>query len=147
MRKLSTTPNPVLYVEDEENDVFLMQLAFERAGRPAPLVVVSDGAEAVNYLSGNGHPGGARPDCLPCLVLLDLNLPMMSGFEVLCWIRSQPALKALPVVIFSSSGQPKDKERAQELGASDYLVKPLDMGRLDDTVRQLVERWLKQTKG
>jgi two-component system response regulator len=114
----------VLYVEDEENDAYFMQLAFRRAGKGESLRVVVDGQAAIDYLSGCGPFGNRLKYPLPTAVLLDLNLPTVSGFQVLTWIRQQPAFQQLPVVIFSSSARVEDRLKAKELGASDYLEKP-----------------------
>lgn len=133
----------LLYVEDEENDAYLLQLWFRRMGTRQSLRIVEDGPKAISYLSTAGAAGEGGFDPLPCLVLLDLNLPGISGFDVLTWIRTQPRLKDLPVVIFSSSSKPEDQERARELGANDYVVKPVDMSRMTQTLQGLYDRWMK----
>jgi CheY-like chemotaxis protein len=138
----NTAPSPVLYVEDEENDVLLVQLGFKRGGINRPLKVATDGKGAVDYLSGTGSFSDRIKHPLPCLVMLDLNLPRLNGLEVLQWIRSQSQFKELPVVIFSSSGQPDDVERARELGANDYVVKPPNLTGVVEMVRTLQGRWL-----
>src|SRR5262245_28825507 len=115
---------PVLYAEDEDNDVFLMRRAFERAGVENALQVVGDGTKAIQYLSGAGEFADRRRFPMPCLVLLDLNLPRRSGLEVLKWLREQPALQELPVVMLTSSLQDCDIGSAYNLGANGYLVKP-----------------------
>jgi CheY-like chemotaxis protein len=132
-----TKPAPVLYVEDEENDVLFMKRAFASLSISHPLRVARDGREAIEYLK---NLGPAEPK--PCLVLLDLNLPLISGFEVLDWIRAHPAYLSLPVVIISSSGQPTDKIKAREKGANDYSIKPATPSQLGDFARRVKERWL-----
>lgn len=107
----------LLLVEDSEDDVFLMQRAFQKAQLNAPLQVASDGPEATRRLSDEAQP-------LPDLVLLDLNLPVQSGLEVLRWIRSQPRLKDLPVYVYSASIRSQDADRARAAGATEFLVKP-----------------------
>jgi CheY-like chemotaxis protein len=109
----------VLYVEDEEDDIFFMRRAFAKAGCADAFHAVKDGKRAITYLSGEN---GECPS--PQVILLDLNLPLVSGFEVLEWIRRQPHFQSLPVIIFSSSGRPEDRSRAEALGANDYLLKP-----------------------
>jgi len=134
----------VLYVEDEENDVIFMRRAFRRAGVEGWLKVVGDGQTAMEYLSGRGLFGDRLNYPLPALVLLDLNLPTVSGFQVFNWIRQQPQFQQLPVVIFSSSSRPEDRLKAKELGASDYLEKPdsgLDFGTVLETLKR---KWLAQ---
>lgn len=111
----------VLYAEDDENDVFLIQRAAMKAGLPARLHIVPDGSAAVDYLA-NALASSATP--LPALVLLDLNMPRLSGLEVLAWIRRQPALNGIPVVIFTSSNHEGDQAEARRLGVDAYVVKP-----------------------
>jgi CheY-like chemotaxis protein len=133
-----------LYVEDEEDDVHFMRRAFRRAGQEERLRVVKDGKEAIDYLSGRGVFGNRLDYPLPSLVLLDLNLPMVSGFQVLEWIREQPEFQQLPVVIFSSSSWPEDRHKASELGANDYLEKPdsgLEFGAVLETLNR---KWFAQ---
>lgn len=134
-------PKPVLYVEDEENDALFMQIAFKRAGIRHPLAVATDGERGLEYLTRDGD----QPP--PCLVLLDLNLPRMSGMELLEWIRQQPSLASLPVIIFTSSDQPKDQERAKLLGADDYIVKPADVNQIGEIIRSLLTRWCGPKEG
>jgi len=113
----------VLYVEDEESDAFLLKHCFQRIGIENPFQLVTDGERAIQYLSG-GPPYAERQRFpLPCLILLDLNLPRRNGFEVLEWRREHPVAKLIPVVIFTSSHNPEDVRRAYELGAAGYLTK------------------------
>ena len=114
---------PILYAEDEENDILFMERAFHFAGVANPLVTVPNGQLAVEYLASLRDQDRAL---FPCLVLLDLNLPLKSGLEVLKWIREQPALANLPVIVVSGSNLQSDKARAKELGARDYFVKDAD---------------------
>ncbi len=138
-------PAPALfYVEDEDNDVFFLKRALGRAGVTVRLTSVTDGDKAIEYLSGR-PPYEARE--LPRLVLLDLNLPARSGFEVLEWLRQQPGLSALPVVIFSSSGRPEDREKARRLGANDYMLKPASSAQFTALVTDLWTRWLSPEAG
>ncbi len=133
---------PVLYVEDEESDVYLTKLCFAESGLEQPLVVMRDGDQAIQYLSGQGPYADRKQYPLPCLVLLDLNLPRVSGLEVLSWIRGQPSLKDLPVVLYTSSSLPRDREQALELGASDCVIKPPDYFQFLEFTKKLKERWL-----
>jgi CheY-like chemotaxis protein len=132
----------VLYVEDEPDDVFFMQRAFKAAAIGHSLITVGDGQQAISYLSGSGCFGDRTTYPLPSLVLLDLNLPERSGFEVLEWMRQQSELNDVTVVIFSSSGRPEDLQKAQTLGASGYFIKPPSGLDFTDIARQLHERWL-----
>jgi CheY-like chemotaxis protein len=136
------TSTVILYVEDEETDVMLLRHVFSRAGITNLLKTVKDGKAAKDYLAGNPPFADRRAHPSPGLVLLDLNLPYWSGFEVLAWIRQQPMLRWLPVVIFSSSSRPDDITRAYEAGANSYLVKPNSLADLTALVQGLRNFWL-----
>ncbi len=130
----------ILQVEDEEADIFLLQRVFQRAGIESPLHAVTDGQMAIDYLLGNGEFADRDKHPLPCLVLLDLKLPRLSGLELLDWIRNQPGLANLVVVVFSSSAQPQDVERAYSLGANSYIQKPASMEQSLE-IAQLLKGW------
>lgn len=114
----------ILLAEDDPNDVFFMQRAFAKAGASLPLQVVGNGRETVEYLSGTGKFADRSEFPLPSLVLLDLKLPYMSGFDVLMWIRMQPSIKDIAVIVLTSSSEERDQQMAAELGAKAYFVKP-----------------------
>jgi CheY-like chemotaxis protein len=130
----------VLYVEDEENDVFFMQMAFEKTGMNWLLQSVPDGPKAIAYLAGAGPYADRERHPLPSVVLLDLNLPGCSGFEVLQWLREQPQFQQLPAVIFSSSGRQEDRDKAQALGANGYIEKPVSGLAFPAVVHELRRR-------
>lgn len=132
----------ILQVENNPDDVFRVQQSFRKAGVTATVHTVGDGDAAVAYL-GCQPPYQTRSDCpLPSLVLLDLDLPRRSGFEVLTWVRSQPGLRRLPVVVFSSSEEPRDVARAYDAGANSYLVKPVSTEAMDGMAATLSAYWL-----
>jgi len=133
---------PILYAEDEQDDVIFMERAFRQAGIEHPLHTVSDGGEVIAYLCGKGKYGNRDEYPMPGLVLLDLDMPETSGFDVLKWIRSTPAVSTLPVLVLTSSSQPSDIERASLLGANGYLVKPGKPERLVDVVKAFKDYWL-----
>ncbi len=135
---------PILYAEDEGDDALLLEFAFERAPIPNSLKIVTNGDEAVAYLSGEGFYADRRQYPLPGLVLLDLKMPRRSGLQVLQWIRQQPHLAALPVVIYTSSEDPGDLQQAEALGANEYLIKPSSVGQIAKLIRRLTQRWLSQ---
>lgn len=137
-------PGTILYAEDEPNDILFLELAFKKAGLLHPLKTVTDGEQAQEYLAGAGAFTDRALHPFPCLVLLDINMPRQSGFEVLEWIRRQPGFKSLPVLIFTSSSHPEDMEKARQLAADDYLVKPSDPRKLVDLVKSLRDRWLSE---
>lgn len=107
-----------------------------------PLVIVTDGAEAIAYLRGEGSFADRSRHPLPCFLLLDLNLPRKSGLEVLADLRQRHSAGQLPVVMFSSSDALQDKERAAALGANDYRVKPATWDDFCAVVRDLKATWL-----
>ncbi|HVV71971.1 MAG TPA: PAS domain S-box protein, partial [Verrucomicrobiae bacterium] len=114
----------VLYVEDEESDAIFMRRAFAAKGMGSALQVVGDGRAAIEYLSGTEKYADRQEYPLPSLVLLDLNLPQVPGFEVLKWMRNHPDFARTPVVIFSSSTREDDRTKAKELGADEFVAKP-----------------------
>ena len=127
----------MLYVEDEESDVFFMRRAFRRSGVKWQLHTVPDGREAVAYLLGHGQYSDRKVYPTPDIVLLDLNLPLVSGFEVLATLRGESQYANLPVVVFSSSGRPEDRSRASQLGANGYILKPSSGSDFYQTVAEL----------
>jgi len=130
---------PILIAEDDEADVFLLRRAMERAGVHVPAAFVRDGLEAVEYLRKRTEP----PACgnPPELMVLDIKLPRMDGFEVLEYLQAEPALRPRHVIILSSSEQPQDVRRAAALGVEHYLVKPTDSKELVGIVNRLADYW------
>jgi len=110
-----------LLVEDSPDDSFFFQRALKKGNIPCNLKHVTDGRMAIDFL----RDCQARPDLLPDIVFLDLKMPVVNGFEVLEWLRSQPPLPSTPVVVLSGSNEESDKRRAKELGAAGYIVKPV----------------------
>ena len=133
---------PVLYVEDDPNDVFFMQRAFHKTSALPPLQVVTHGQQALDYVEGRGIFTDRDRYPLPCLILLDLNLPQISGFEVLRRLRAHPVWRDLPVAIVSSSDLQQDIEKAKQLGANEYLIKPRDPSQFTELLAVLKRRWL-----
>src|SRR6266403_440716 len=127
----------ILLAEDDSNDVLLIQRAFQKAGLRNILKVARDGEQAINYLSGKGIYSNREQYPLPFLLLLDLKMPGTDGFEVLEWLRSEPELKRLLVVVLTSSNLQADVDHAYELGANSYLVKPVSF----DEMLHLVQRF------
>jgi CheY-like chemotaxis protein len=132
----------IVLAEDDPNDVLLIRRALARANIANPVAVVADGEAAVAYLEGLDANGDPSPHGAPVLLLLDLKMPRLSGFEVLEWLRAQPALGRLPVVVLTSSREMTDINRAYELGANSYLVKPGSPDELLEIVRTLGMYWL-----
>ena len=133
--------NPVslLLAEDDETDVLFFRRSLKEADVTNPLHVAHDGQDAVDFLSRARPP---EADTLPGLIVLDLQMPRLSGFEVLAWLRAQPVLGIIPVFVFSSSPNPHDIERAYVLGANAYMVKPPSLAdRLE--IARFIKQWLK----
>jgi len=132
----------VLLAEDDPDDVLLTQIAFEKARLANPLVVVRDGEEVISYLKGEGGYGDREKYPIPILLLLDLKMPKINGFQVLEWLQTRPELSGVAVAIMTSSDSDPDMTRAYQLGASSYLVKPPDAEALLALVQRLHAYWL-----
>lgn len=136
----------ILLVEDEANDVFLMEHAFGKASVPVQLQVARDGREALRYLRGEAKYADRELHPLPCLTLLDLNLPYVGGLEVLKQIREDPHLRKLIVVVLTSSVADSDIEPAYELGVNSYLAKPNNLEEVQELVELLGQYWLNKNR-
>ena len=127
-------PTAVLHVEDDPNDAFLFRHALGKAELPLEIQHVCNGQQAIDYLSGKGDFSDRTQFPLPRLVLLDLKLPLLNGFEVLAWARSHNEFQRLPVFVLSSSDLPEDVSEAKRLGADDFFVKT---DTFDDVIQAL----------
>jgi CheY-like chemotaxis protein len=125
----------VLLIEDNRDDVFLMERAVKKAGVDWNLQIARDGQEALDFFAGTGKFADRNQFPLPSLVFLDLKLPYVGGFEVLTAIQNQVEHKDRPVVILTSSPEERDQQRALELGAKAYLIKP----PTEDVLRKIAE--------
>jgi CheY-like chemotaxis protein len=126
-------PPAILLAEDDPLDIDLAHVAFARAGWPHPLTVARDGAEALERMAGPAPPAVA---------LLDLKMPGMSGLDLLRARRADPRLRAVPVVVLSSSPEPSDVAACYDAGANAYLVKPAGLGMLAEVAGAVVAAWL-----
>jgi len=129
--------NAILLVEDCSEDASLVQIAFKRWGVNNPIMVVPDGELAIDYLSGQGRYADRSEYPQPCLALLDLNLPQMSGFDVLAWLRGRHQFADLPVVVLSGTQDPTHFDKAHQLGANACVVKTNDLAELHDLIVHL----------
>jgi len=122
----------LLLAEDADDDAFFFKRMFEKTGTSFSFHHVFNGAAAIEFLRN-----ALKTKQLPQIIFLDLKMPLANGFDVLNWIREQKLPASMPVYILSGSEQQEDKDRARELGAVDYLVKPIsknDLGRILETV-------------
>lgn len=133
---------PILQVDDDANDVFLLQHALKKMGVANPVQVASDGQEAIDYLQGAGKFADRGRFPFPCLVLLDLKLPYVMGLDVLRWVRQQPGTTALTVIMLTASGSDADIAEAYCLGANAFLTKPSEERRLEEMVKAIKDFWL-----
>jgi CheY-like chemotaxis protein len=137
------TVTPILLVEDDPTDFRLIQRAFGKLNNGFRMFRLTNGDEVVSYLSGDGPYENRAAHPIPAVVLLDLKIPRRSGFEVLEWLRGQPSgLNRLPVIVLTSSRHSTDINRAYDLGANSYLVKPDSGTQLDELVEQFRTYWL-----
>ena len=142
LRPSTNRVGTVLLVEDNNDDAFFIERACHSADIPHSLNIVHDSQAAVDYLSGaNGYEDRERHP-LPDLILLELNLPRRTGPEILEWLRAQPTLRHLPVVILTASTDHPDIERAYELGVSSCLVKDADTAQLFEATWIILKYWL-----
>lgn len=131
----------ILLVEDSPDDRAFAKTAFQLAEIDAELVVVEDGETAGRYLRHQGEFAGPGRASRPAVVLLDLRLPAVDGYEVLAELRRDPQLATLPVVVFTTSNSPEDIDRCYALGCNSYLVKPSQLGPLVAALRDLGRYW------
>ncbi len=132
----------ILIAEDDPGDAFLLERAFSKSGFTFSLTFVHDGQDAIDYLSGVGRYEDRAKYPIPDLLLLDLKMPRMDGFEVLQWLRHQPGLSRMLVIVLTSSDQTRDINRAYELGANSYLVKPIELRDLENLANVVQSYWM-----
>jgi two-component system response regulator len=132
----------VLLVEDNPRDAELTIRAFKRNHLADRIFHVQDGAEALDFLFGRGNYAGRPVVALPRVILLDLKLPKVNGLEVLRRIKSDPHLQIIPVVIVTSSAEDPDLEKAYDLGANSYVIKPVQFEAFMDAMSKLGIYWL-----
>src|SRR5438067_2238133 len=136
----------VLLAEDREDDILLIQKAFEAGGISCVLQVARDGEEVIDYMEGRGRYSDRDEYPLPDLLLLDIKMPKMDGFEVLKWMRAQPELKSLRIVVLTSSSDIRDVNVAYRLGANSFMVKEWDFANVLHLSKVIREYWLNLSK-
>ena len=136
----------ILLVDDDENDVLLMRMAFEKSGLPNTIQWASDGAEAVAYLNGEGAYANRQLYPFPEVLIVDLKMPRMTGIELLTWIRDHPEYRVIPTIILTSSRLDADIQAAYNLGANTYMIKPASLENLAKMVKAVHEYWALSVK-
>jgi CheY-like chemotaxis protein len=130
----------ILLVDDNPHDVVLIRLAFRKVGIIDTIQLVKDGTEALRYLQGEGAYADRHQYPVPTLILLDLKMPQTNGFEVLEWVKQQPHLNAISIVVMSGSKNDADINKARDLGATAYLIKPTrfeDLVKMMETIKEV----------
>ena len=136
------TERPILLVEDNPDDEALTLRAFSKNHITNQVVVARDGIEAIDYLFGEGNHAGRDLSLMPAVILLDLKLPRLDGFEVLQRVRTAPRTRLLPIVVLTTSREQRDIYKAYSLGANSYIRKPVDFEKFIRTVSELGRYWL-----
>jgi CheY-like chemotaxis protein len=137
---------PILLVEDNPDDAFMATRALIQAGVSQPVIHLQNGEEAVNYLSGNPPYEDRAKYPLPSLMLLDLKMPRLSGFDVLSWLQTRVDVRDIPVVVLTGSVRTEDRDEAEKRGAVGYRIKPVAFSELVEIARQVEARWLSETE-
>ncbi len=132
----------ILQVEDNENDILLTHLAFKKCRIANRLIIAHDGVEALDFLFRRGSYAQRDPEENPALILLDLKLPFIDGFEVLKEIRTNESSHEIPVIVLTSSLEETDQAKSQELGANQYYRKPVSFDKFVELIQQICSTWL-----
>ena len=132
----------ILLVEDSQFDVELLQHAFRKAGLSRPMHVVRDGVDAMSYLLGIGEYVDRQTYPAPNILIIDLNMPRFNGLELLTWLRTQPDLQHLLVVVLTGTGRQHDIDIAYRMGAKSYLVKPTQADEFQSLINSFYDYWI-----
>jgi len=136
----------ILIVDDDENDIFFVQRAFTEINVHCTFQVLKNGQAVVDYLQGHGEYANREKHPLPMMILMDLKMPIMDGFQVLEWLRARPGIKVIPTIVFSSSDLPADITRAYALGANSFMTKSVTYDGLLLKLQTLSQYWLEHCK-
>ena len=131
----------VLVAEDDESDAFLMQRAFHSFGLMRPPHIVGDGGEAIAYIAGEGRYSDRMAFPCPALIILDLKMPRVDGFQVLKWLNEHPDFRVIPTIVLSSSADPRDVKHSYCLGANGYLCKPSGFADFKEMLGKVIAYW------
>ena len=138
MKEGTTT---ILIVEDEPHDIEFLVRAFQRSGLKNPVQSVSNGEEAIAYLSGSGKYADRIAHPFPRIVMTDLKMPQMGGLELLRWMHGNPRCRIVPTIVFTSSTSQADVDAAFDYGACGFMVKPVAFDELESMVKTMVDYW------
>jgi CheY-like chemotaxis protein len=136
----------ILIAEDSEDDALLLKRAFRKIGLKNPFHILTDGAEVLKYLKGEGQYEDRQQYPFPSVLFTDVKMPRVSGFDILQWLREHPECRVIPTIVFSSSDETNDVTKAYELGANAYFVKPSSLGELEEMLRYAYEFWARCAK-
>ena len=132
---------PILIAEDDEDEALLLEHALKAIGISNPVLMVDNGEHVIAYLKGEGQFADRATFPLPAVLITDLKMPAVGGFELLEWLRHNPRFAIIPTLVFSNSSEPQDIQRAYALGANAYLVKPPGMEQLEAMMRTTFDFW------
>ncbi len=135
------TDLPILIAEDDENDAFILQRALRNAGFHNPFHISPDGADVIRYLKGEAPYHDREKFHFPRIIITDLKMPNIDGFELLEWLKNHEHCNIIPRLVFSSSQQPQDVSRAYRLGANSYLLKPATFEELVEQLKVVLRYW------
>ena len=136
----------ILIAEDSQDDAFFLERAFRKIGMKNPVQILTDGAEVLDYLNAKGKYENRTKYPFPSVMFIDIKMPRVNGFEVLQWLKDHQECRVIPTMVFSSSEQPEDIERAYQLGANAYFVKPNSTEQLADLLRCAYDFWARCAK-
>jgi CheY-like chemotaxis protein len=131
----------ILIAEDSEDDAYFLRRAMEKIGWKNPVQILTDGGEVMDYLKGDGQYEDRSRYPFPSVMFIDIKMPRVNGFEVLKWLKEHEQCKVVPTIVFSSSDEPEDIERAYQLGANAYFVKPATADKLERMLRCAYDFW------
>lgn len=132
---------PILIAEDDENDALIIERALRKAGFANPFHVCSDGTDVIAYVTGKPPYEDRQKFVFPRILITDLKMPKMDGLELLEWLKNNPACGIIPTIVLTASRQESDIQKAYQLGANSYLVKPTSFDRLTHILRMTLEYW------
>lgn len=131
----------ILIAEDSQDDAFFLERAFRKIGLRNPVQILTDGRAVMDYLKAEGKFENRSEYPFPSVLFLDIKMPRVDGFEVLQWLKYHEQCKIIPTLVFSSSEHPEDIERAYQLGANAYIVKPNKNEDLERILRSTYDFW------